>query len=150
MSEPWTEEAADERYLDDLELEETAAQVVRARLAEPPVGPDAREARFREAAQRWLDRGQAQVALALLDRSTSGGPVGALTIDPRRDVPVDALLATLPGLGGLPALTGDEAEALRSAETPEEALVVLRRARDRLETHGVEARRLLQRWVERG
>ena len=75
--------------------------------------------------------------------------------DLRGDLPVDAMMARasgaggLPGVAGLPALTEAEAVALREAATPAEALAVVRTARRRLRIHGDEARRLLQRWIDR-
>lgn len=144
----WTAEAAEARYLDDLELEETARELVADRLQAEP--EDARQAAYFAAARRWFDRGQAQVALALLDRATIAplrGP-GA-SHDARTELPIGAMMAQVPGVGGLPALTEAEAAALREAESPDEALAIVAGARRRLEAHGVEARRLLQRYLER-
>ncbi len=148
--EEWTEAAAVDRWLDDLEAAETAAVLVRERLASPLVDGRAREHAYRDAAGRWLDRGQPLVALALLDWSTAA-PIASTSFDgdPRSEVPVDLLMARLPGIGGLPALTEDEADALKGATTPEDALAVIKAARRRLEAHGEEARLLLKRWLDR-
>jgi hypothetical protein len=150
VTEGWSEAEAEERWLEEMEAGETAAALVAERLAGPEVGSDPRERAYREAAGRWLARGRPQVALALLDRSTSGpSAVPSLAGDGRADVPVELLLARLPGVGGLPALTEAEADSLRAATGPEEALAVIRSARRRLAEHGEEARRLLGRWLER-
>jgi hypothetical protein len=150
VSEPWTEAAAEERWLEDLELGETARLLVVKRLAEEPVGGDAREHAYRDASARWLERGQPQVALALLDRSGSAQPLASFAVsDPRAEAPVDLLMARLPGVGGLPALTEQEAKAFAAADSPEDALAILSNARARLDAHAGEARRLLKRWVDR-
>ncbi len=146
----WTESAAVDRYLEDLEADETAAELVRARLEGAPASADEREGAYRRKAEAWLERGRPRVALALLDRGT-GGRLGVPNAggSARSELPIDALLARIPGVGGLPALTDDEAQSLRDAATPEHALAVVRRARRRLESHGEEARRLLNRWIDR-
>lgn len=150
-AEEWTEQAAEERWLDDLETAETAAILVRERLAGRREEGGAREQAFRAAAERWLARGEPLVALALLDRSALG-PLAAPSLagDPRAEVPIEAMMARVPGVGGLPALTDAEADSLRQATTPDEALRVIRSARRRLRQHGEEARHLLQRWINRG
>ena len=150
----WTQDEAVDLWLADLEAEEASRQAARRRLDEAPIDPDdPREVATREAAVRWLDRGQGRVALALLDRSvmpprptevhTALGRAAGLAAE------LDVLLAGRPGTAGLPALTADEMSAVKAAETPEEALEVLRQARSRLEAHGAEAKRLLRSWVER-
>lgn len=135
-------------WMDELETEDVARAHARERLAES--GPDTPRARvFRDAARRWLERGHGRVALALLDRveplprADAPGPISAATL------PLQTMQLGLPGFGGLPALTEEEATALRACATPEEALVVIGRARRRLDVHGDEARRLLRRWLER-
>ena len=148
----WTEDQAIDAWLADLEAEAGAAELVRDRLERPPVDPGSgSEACFREAATRWLERGQAQVALALLERGEAAGPTGTTPLAQAGGLAaeVDVLLAARPGGAGLPALTEEESAALREAKEPEEALRVLRGARARLELHGEEARRLLRRWLER-
>ncbi len=149
----WTEEAALARWERDKDAERAAAEVVRRRLEEPPATPgDVREEAYRAAARRWLDRGRARVALALLDRGqlpplpSPASPVARAGSPAAR---IEALLAGRPGAAGLPALTEDELAAFRAAEGPAEAVEVLRRAKIRLEAHGQEARRLLRRWKER-
>ena len=150
----WTEQEAVDRWLDDLEAEAGAAELVTDRLKRPPIDPDdVIEAAFREAASRWLERGQGQVALTLLERGQSPDgrlrPASALGQGAGMAAELEVLLAGRPGEAGLPALTPDETEALRQTTEPEEALEVLRGARARLEVHGQEARRLLRRWLER-
>jgi hypothetical protein len=122
-------------------------------LDEPPLElGSAREAAYRSASARWLERGQGQVALALLDRSASP-PLPASSVAPPRlgsvAADIEVMMAGRPGTAGLPALTAAEMKALREAPEPEDALQVLARARARLEAHGQEARRLLRRWLER-
>ena len=150
----WTEQEAIDRWLDDLEAEAGAADLVRDRLDRPPTEPGSEtEGAFREAAARWLERGQGRVALALLERGESPGgrmtPASALGQGAGMAAELDVLLAARPGGAGLPALTLDETAALRKVTEPEEALAVLHTARARLEQHGQEARRLLRRWLER-
>jgi len=143
----WTEAQALDAWLDDLEAEESARELVRTRLAEDRAHDGARSRAYRAAARSWLDRGQGRVALSLLDRGDAER--GAAPRTERRGLDLDAELARLPGAAGLPALTEDEERALRAAADPEAARQVLRGARRRLEAHGVEARRLLRRWMER-
>lgn len=144
----WTQQQALDRWLEDLDAGDAAAELVRQRLGEGPLDRrDARERAFCDAAARWLERGQPRVALALLDRGT------ALADRPEAAagrVDLDVLLAALPGAAGLPALTGVERDAFVAADSPQEALAVLRDARARLEAHGREARGLLRRWLARG
>ena len=133
-------------WMEDLESEEAARALAAERLARLlATTPRARV--FLDAAKRWLDRGQGRVALALLDRVDRVRPeVSAPT---QRELPVETLQLGLPGFGGLPALTEEEADALRACATPEEALAVIARARRRLDEHGREAHRLLRRWLDR-
>ena len=143
----WTEAEAEAAWLDDLELESAAAALAARRLAEDGGGP--REQAYRDAARRWLGRGQGLVALSLLDRGALPPLAPPSARPPARAAQADAWLAAMPGSAGLPALTEEEAEALRAATEADEALAVLKRARRRLESHASEARRLLGRWVER-
>ncbi len=136
-------------WMDDLESQDAARILAAERLtAAKPTTP--REEVFVASAQRWLDRGRGGTALALLDRIDAPPPDFVPTA-PRaaKDLPIDTLMRGLPGFGGLPALTTEEAAALRACLTPEEALQVLARARRRLDAHGREARRLLRNWMER-
>lgn len=149
----WTAEDAQSRWLEDLESDSASGEAARRRLAEAPLeAASARERSYREAAARWLDRGQGRVALALLERSCERPAAPTPDGSPRPGTvaaDVDLLLARRPGEAGLPALTSAEAASLRAAASPEEALAVVRAARVRLESHGQEARRLLRRWLER-
>ncbi len=142
----WTEQQALDAWLDDLEAEESAVEAVRVRLQEPEPS-DPRQRAYRAAAEAWLARGQGRVALALLERGEADR--AAVPRSERRSLDLDAELARLPGAAGLPALTEAEEAALRAAPTPSEAAAVVRGARRRLEQHGVEARRLLRRWLDR-
>ena len=109
---------------------------------------------YREAASVWLERGQPRVALSLLERAQSASAVDASAVaggsrSAALRLAQDGALADRPGVAGLPALTSQESQELGTAETPEEALVVLNKAKTRLEEHGEEARRLLRRWLAR-
>ena len=67
----WSEEAAVDRWLADLETETTLSEVVESRLADAAGTPgDTREEAYRRQARNWLDRGQPRVALSLLERSS--------------------------------------------------------------------------------
>ncbi len=136
-------------WMDDMESEDAARELAAERLAAAkPTTP--REQVFVASAQRWLDRGRGGTALALLDR-IDAPPTNFVPTAPRAatDLPIETLMRGLPGFGGLPALTTEEAAALRACVTPEEALLVVAAARRRLDAHGREARRLLRNWVER-
>jgi len=148
----WTSADAEDRWLEDLESDAASADAARSRLVEAGPAGSERERAYREAATRWLDRGQGRVALALLQRGAEQPAVvgeagsvrpGTVAAD------VDVLMARRPGEAGLPALTPAEAERLQAAATPEQALATVRAARVRLENHGQEARRLLRRWLDR-
>ena len=136
-------------WMDDLESEDAARELAAERLAATmPTTP--REEVLVAHARRWLERGRGGTALALLDRIDAPPPDFVPTA-PRAatDLRIDTLMRGLPGFGGLPALTNEEATALRACLTPEEALTVITGARRRLDAHGREARRLLRNWVER-
>jgi len=152
----WSEEAAVDRWLGDLEREATVREVAEKRLEQPPVSPgDQREKAYRERARTWLRRGHPSVALALLERSVPKAPqrsVSELSSSLRPgDVRAqfDLFAAGQPGSAGLPALTEVELEALRAAEEPADAMKVIAAAGRRLQAHGVEARRLLRGYVAR-
>jgi hypothetical protein len=136
-------------WMDDMESEDAARDLAAERLAAARP-TTARDRVFMDSAQRWLDRGRGGTALALLDRIDAPPPNFSPSA-PRAatDLPIDTLMRGLPGFGGLPALTTEEAASLRACLTPEEALVVIAGARRRLDAHGREARRLLRNWVER-
>ena len=152
----WSEEAAVDRWLADLETETTLAEVVESRLADPRGTPgDTREEAYRKQARDWLDRGQPRVALSLLERSCDRSvvlPDSTPSPSPDRGGlrgQFDLFAAGQPGSAGLPALTQEELEALRSVEEPSEAMAILAGAARRLELHGAEARSLLRRFLER-
>jgi hypothetical protein len=152
----WTEEAALDRWLSDLESASLLTELVRVRLEEDPVQQgDLREEAYRAAAQTWLERGQPAVALSLVERGVgaSSGPEdgqeavrsggGGLADE------LDLFAVGRPGSAGLPALTADELSVLRQERDPEQALLKIKAASRRLQTHGAEARALLRRYLER-
>ncbi len=155
MKPEWGEEAALDRWLEDLEADVAAETAVRERLGRSSSAPSSPLAlAYREAASVWLERGQPRVALSLLERAQSAAAVDASVVAGGSKSAAlllarDGMLAGRPGLAGLPALTSQESQGLAAAETPEEALVVLKQAKTRLEEHGEEARRLLRRWLTR-
>jgi len=151
----WTEEAALDRWLSDLEGASILTELVRVRLEEDPVHPgDLREESYRAAAQIWLERGQPVVALSLLE-SGVGAPSGsedgqeAIRHGSGLADELDLFAVGRPGSAGLPALTTDELSALRQETDPEQALLKIKAASRRLQTHGAEARVLLRRYLER-
>jgi hypothetical protein len=152
----WTEEAALDRWLSDLEGASILTELVRVRLEEDSVHQgDFREEAYRAAAQNWLKRGQPGVALSLLERGV-GGPSGPE--DGQEAIrragggladELDLFGVGRPGSAGLPALTADELSALRQELDPEQALLQIKAAGRRLQAHGAEARELLRRFLER-
>ena len=151
-----SEEAALDRWLEDLEQEATLRGVVARRLEEDPVeGGDLRERVYRAAAKRWFERDRPRVALSLLERSMPGGPIESGE-GPGIGRPVHGLGAQLetfavgrPGSAGLPALTEEEFLRLRDVSEPDEAMKIIETAQKRLVAHGQEARRLLRAWRTR-
>jgi len=152
----WTEEAAIERWLSDLDRSSVLTEVMMSRLDDKPLeAGDRREESYRAVAQAWLDRGQPEVALALLESAVpeprfslgeGGGErsaVGGLGSE------LDVFAAGRPGSAGLPALTRSELTELRQSNDPEEALKIIEGAGRRLQSHGAEARALLRRYLER-
>jgi hypothetical protein len=152
----WTEEAATDRWLADLERDATLAGVVRTRLGQAPVtSGDRREEAYRSRAAAWLERGHPEVALRLLERGVggfgeceTGGPSGRFAPGGLAGQ-LELFIAGRPGSAGLPALTGTELEKLRQESDPEQALKIIRSASRRLQAHGIEARALLRRYIER-
>lgn len=155
MTDPleWSEEAALDRWLADLERASVLTEVMVSRLDEPPLQAcDDREESYRAQARTWLERSQPEVALALYERSAAQLPSPE---GPERPVvaglgaELDVFVAGRPGSAGLPALTLTELTALRQAKDPQEALKIIERAGLRLQSHGAEARVLLRRHLER-
>lgn len=152
----WSEEAAVDRWLADLDREATVGEVVAKRLEQPLVSPgDHREEAYRQRARTWLSRGHPAVAFSLLERSVpsarpEGVSAGASSVRPGGlRGQFDLFAAGQPGSAGLPALTEDELKALKAADEPSEALDIIDAASRRLQAHGVEARKLLRSYVER-
>ena len=161
----WTESAALDRWLAELERTELLDQLVRARLEEGLLELDAEPEAisrpivdaYRRRAADALEAGQPEVAFALLERSRRElhpiPQLGSPTSDRARPSSLggqlDLFMAGRPGSAGLPALAQDELAALRDADTPEAALKIIAGAARRLEEHGAEARRLLRRMLQR-
>lgn len=158
MIEPaeWTEEAALDRWLSDLEGASILTEVVRVRLKDDPEQQgDLREEAYRAAAQSWRSRGQPAVALSLLERGVGappdpeGGQEAIRCAGGGLADELDLFAVGRPGSAGLPALTADELSALRQEKDPDQALRKIKAASRRLQTHGAEARALLRRYLER-
>lgn len=161
----WTESAAVDRWLAELERAELLEQLVRERLQEEPTEPDGEPTEvfrsvvnaYRRRAGDALAAGQPEVAFALLERSGRELQHDPLLESPPTDRSrpsslsgqLDLFMAGRPGSAGLPALAPEELAALRDAETPEAALKIISGAARRLEEHGAEARRLLRRMLQR-
>ena len=156
VSPEWTEEAAIDRWLSDLDRSSVLTEVMLSRLDGQPleVG-DRREESYRAVAQAWLARRQPEVALALFERvvaepqSWSGGKGGERSAVAGLGSELDTFAAGRPGSAGLPALTRSELTALRESKDPDEALKIIEAAGRRLQSHGAEARALLRRYLER-